>query len=433
MHDPLSSKTQPGTLRQSDFNAPDTIPNPTADADMLQPMRPVSPPPQRPVVNDFYASRGARSNTRRGGGGNWLWVLLAGGALAMTLIITMTLIFILRTTNNDEQNDVVAAQNNLPTATSAAQSTEDTSTPAPTDGTAPAVPTVEENAGLAPNENSLVIEPWDGKERFTVLLMGLDRRPGETTPLCTRTDTMLVVSLDPVTKQIGILSIPRDLYVEIPNWGLNRINTACRLGDLTEPGSGPLFAMQAVQYNLGIRINDYIMVDFQTFIGFIDRIGGIDVDVPRDIHDATYPDMYYGYDPVHITKGLQHFDGNTALKFARSRHDSDDTDRAKRQQIVLFAVWDKVLSLDMLGNLALQALPLWNDFSEGVQTGLRFDQFVQLALFAKDIPRDSIKSGVITWDYMEGYRTEGGAQVAIPNRYMLGRLMVDVFGENYNQ
>lgn len=431
MQNPSSMETQPNAQPPRAHEPQASIPAPTHDN--LQAMRPVSTTRNREVVNDFYQPRRVRyenqkrKRVRRGGElGNWIWVILAVGLLSFTLVATIGLILVLRTNDNGAVAAQVADNGEPPIEPTSIFFNNPSTSGTPGSGG-------EDTVVRGAMENSLVIEPWNGTERFTVLLMGMDRRPDENISGCTRTDTMLIVSIDPLTKQIGILSLPRDLYIEIPNYGLSRINTACRLGDLNEPGSGPRLAMQTVQYNFGIRIHDYIMVDFQTFISFIDRIGGVDIDVPRDISDPTYPSMNYGYDPFFIGQGPNHLDGPTALKYARSRHDSDDTDRAKRQQQVLFAAWDKVLSLNMLDNLAVQALPLWNDFSEGIETGLSFDQFIQLALYGKDIPRENIHTGVVNWGYAEGYRTPGGAQVLIPNRYLVGQLMIEVFGETYNQ
>ncbi|MCE2490859.1 MAG: LCP family protein, partial [Anaerolineae bacterium] len=100
--------------------------------------------------------------------------------------------------------------------------------------------------------------PWNGTSRFSVLVMGLDRRPGQT-GLAHRTDTMMLASIDPGTDSLGILSIPRDLYVEVPGiHHLQRVNTPLLIGELRQPGSGPLLAMQTVEYNLGMRVHDYL-------------------------------------------------------------------------------------------------------------------------------------------------------------------------------
>jgi polyisoprenyl-teichoic acid--peptidoglycan teichoic acid transferase len=243
-----------------------------------------------------------------------------------------------------------------------------------------------------------------------------------------------VISIDPSTESIGILSIPRDTYVEVPNYGLQRINTACVLGNLEKPGYGPVLAMQTVQYNFGIRVNEYMMVNFNAFISIIDRIGGVDINNIAVIDDPQYPSMDYGYDPFYLPIGQHHLDGATALKYARSRHNSDDVDRQRRQQEIISAVRQRVLELDMLDNLILEAPGLWNDLDEGIATSLDLQQdIIPLALYAKDIPDENIHKGIVSWEYLFSYQTPGGASVLVPKRSVLGTLMTEVFGENYSQ
>jgi LCP family protein required for cell wall assembly len=280
---------------------------------------------------------------------------------------------------------------------------------------------------------SIVLVPWDGISRFTVLVMGLDRRPGEE-GLAYRTDTMLLVSMDPMSNSLGVLSIPRDLYVDVPGYSqLQRVNTPMVLGELRQPGFGPQLAMQTVQYNLGIRVHDYVIVDFDAFVRFVDMIGGIEMDIPYPISDSLYPDMYYGYDPFYIRAGRQVLDGATALKYARTRHGDNDFQRAARQQAVMYAVRDRLLAADALTQLIIQAPALWATLNDDVYTGLSLEQVIQLALFLKNIPVENIRTGVIDENYTMNWTTPQGAAVLVPDRARLGELMVNVFGPNYSQ
>ncbi len=206
--------------------------------------------------------------------------------------------------------------------------------------------------------------------------MGIDRRPGET-GLAYRTDTMMLVSLNPTTQQIGILSIPRDLYVNLPGYSApQRINTALALGEQQRAGFGPTLAMQTVQGNLGMGVNTYVIADFTTLIKLVDTIGGIDVNVPAPITDYEFPDMNYGYSPLVLQAGLQHMDGNTAQKYARTRHGSSDFDRAQRQQQVLFAIRDRILNLNAVPQLIIQAPSLYASLSQNIYTDLTLDQMI---------------------------------------------------------
>lgn len=254
-------------------------------------------------------------------------------------------------------------------------------------------------------------EPWQGTDRVNILLMGIDRRPGES--FISRTDTMMLVSIDQEGNSISILSIPRDLYVLIPGHGRDRINTAFVYGSAgNNPIGGAALAMQTVEYNLGVRVNHYVMVDFGAVIKGIDAIGGVDVYVPSDLSDPTFPDMNYGFDAFYVPAGWNHFDGDTALKYARTRHADNDFGRAQRQQQIILAAREKVLGLG-LTSMITRAPVLYQQLEQGIRTDLSLDQIVRLATAAGDIPSDNIRSEVLDFDFVESYRTETGAQVLI--------------------
>lgn len=380
------------------------------------------PPPQQPPSNAaYYPMRGGsarqridRRQRRRASGmpENWAWVVIASALLGVTVVGSMLLVFVIRYALRDGSDETLLADAPLIEPTSI----------------------ISGEAGGALEGNSLEIQTkkWDGKERFTILVMGLDKRPNES-GTAFRTDTMILISLDPKTNSIGILSIPRDLFVEVPYAGLQRVNAAYVIGELEEPGGGATLAKQTVQYNFGIRVNEYVTVEFQTVIALVNAVGGIEIEVPNAFTDYTYPTMDYGTEVFHVDAGWQKMDGETALKYARSRHSSDDIDRAKRQQQVIFALRDKVISLDMVDDLILQAPFLYNELRSGVNTGLTLDQIIELGLWAADVPRENIRTGVVSWEYLIGYETPGGANVLVPNRARIGELMVQVFGADYNQ
>jgi LCP family protein required for cell wall assembly len=351
-------------------------------------------------------------------GGDWAWVIIAAALLGVVIIISMSVFLLLRASQTEiEVIPTVAAI--LPTPVDARSDFSGNLT------TGQPVQLVD--------GRSIILQPWDGQSRFTVLVVGLDRRPGET-GLSYRTDTMMLVSVDPASKTMGILSIPRDLYVELPGYGaLERVNSAMVYGELRQPGYGPKLAMQTVQYNLGMRVHDYLAVDFDAFTTLVDAIGGIDIEVPYNISDSQYPDMYFGYDPFYIRAGQQHLDGKTALKYARTRHGDSDFQRAQRQQQVLYAIRDRVLNFNMLPQLIVQSPNLYAALRDNVYTGLTVDQMIQMAWYLRDIPAENIRTGVIDSNYTLGYTTVQGAQVEVPDRARLGNLMVNVFGTNYSE
>lgn len=284
-----------------------------------------------------------------------------------------------------------------------------------------------------PDGSAIEIQPWDGQSRFTMIAVGLDRRPNET-GLGYRTDTMMLVSINPQTQSVGVLSIPRDLYVQVPGYSrLQRINAPMVLGESRREGYGPTLMMQTVQLNLGIRVHDYVAVDFQTFIDVVDAIGGIEVTIDYNIRDPRYPDMNYGYDPFYLDAGTHQLMGYDALRFARTRHGDSDIRRAERQQQALYAIRDKILSAEMVPQLIAQAPGLYQSLQDNFYTGLSFEQLLQLALYVKDIPLENITMDVIDFSYLQSYTTEDGWSVLIPNRARLGGLMVDTFGPDYSQ
>lgn len=372
--------------------------------------------PHRPTRDRV---RRRRIRRELGAPDDWAWVIIAAALLGVTVVMSMSIFFLIQATRTGDHTVATSAAPAEPTSVLFGPGgiTE-------IDGDAAV-------GGMLGDGQSMVITPWDGEERFTVLVMGMDRRPSEMGQSF-RTDTMILVSLDPATKHVGMLSIPRDLFVDIPGYDPNRINTAYSYGELEGLGGGPRLAMQTVQYNLGIPVNDYLVVDFNAFIGLIDEIGGIDVYVEAPIYDPEYPDMNYGYDPFSITAGWHHLDGETALKYARSRHTSDDIDRQRRQQDVIYAIRDRVINLNMIPGLAVKAPSLWSQFDEGVDTGLSLDQMLQLAWYLKDIPSESFTNGVLGWEYVVSWNYNGQS-VLVPNRDQLGGLMVQVFGEGYNR
>lgn len=271
-------------------------------------------------------------------------------------------------------------------------------------------------------------EPWQGEDRITILLMGIDRRPGD--PFVSRTDTMMLLSYDPRTDRVAMLSVPRDLYVVIPGYGRDRINTAFVYGARgNNPAGGAALAMQAVTYNLGVPVDHYILVDFSAVIASIDALGGIEVDVPVDIYDPTYPDMFYGYDPLYIPAGRQYMDGTLALKYARTRHVDSDFGRAQRQQQVILAARDKVLSLG-IGELLRQAPFLFQQLSEGMRTDLSLEQLRQLAQSVADLPAGNVQQAVLNYEYVFSYRTETGASVLVMNNDLVSPLIASLFGDN---
>jgi LCP family protein required for cell wall assembly len=236
-------------------------------------------------------------------------------------------------------------------------------------------------------------QPWNSNDRITVLVMGLDYRDwisGEGPP---RTDSMMLVTMDPTTRTAGLLSIPRDLWVEIPGFfDHNRINTAYFLGEANRlPDGGPGLAMRTVEHLLGVPVPYYAVIDFSAFERMVDEIGGIEILVRERIKVSPIGRDSVWLDP----KGYQ-MDGAMALAYARARKtEGGDFDRAQRQQQVAVAVLEKVVDLQMVPVLLTRAPTLYQELASGIHTNLTFEQMVSLGLLAVQIPEDNIQRGVI--------------------------------------
>ncbi|MDF1514744.1 MAG: LCP family protein [Anaerolineae bacterium] len=270
---------------------------------------------------------------------------------------------------------------------------------------------------------------WTNTDRITALIMGIDERAQRDESW--RTDTMILATLDPVTMRVGVLSIPRDLWVHIPGYTENRINTAHYFGDAYDhPGGGPALAVETVEYNLGVEIDYYARFNFQAFVELVDRIGGIDIDVPEDIDDPLYPDYNFGYEPLFIEAGQHHFFGEEALKYARTRHSTGgDFDRARRQQQVIQAIFDRVTSLNLLPQLALQAPEILNVLENSVKIDpkLQMDEVIALANLGTQVDVENMTFRVIDESCTLFKITPDEMMILVPLRDKIRQVRDEVF------
>ena len=261
---------------------------------------------------------------------------------------------------------------------------------------------------------------WDGGSRINIVFFGL-RAGGQDAsqpdcPLCT--DTIILFTVDPVSKTAGMISIPRDLWVNIPGIGFSRINTAWTSGEISKlPGGGPGLAMQTVSQLMGVPIQYYAQVDFNTFVSFINTIGGVDV---KPWETLRLDPLGNGKDKFILTKGgYRHLDGQLALAYARCR-DTDcgaqggDTDRSKRQQQVILAIRDKVLDPANFPTLIAKAPWFYTTFGGGLHTNMSLDDAIKLAYLMKDIPLNQVKNVVFDYtDMIPANTTLAGAAASV--------------------
>lgn len=177
-----------------------------------------------------------------------------------------------------------------------------------------------------------------------VLVLGVDVRPGEAQANITRTDSIMLAGIDPADMRLSLLSIPRDVFIQVPNYGLQRINAVNVLGELEEDGRGRELLAESIALNFQIQPDRYAMLNFQAFTALIDAVGGVDIEVEKVIVDYAYPTEDYGTRELRFDPGWQHMDGETALAYARTRHADNDYYRAGRQQQVVEALARKLLN-----------------------------------------------------------------------------------------
>ena len=268
--------------------------------------------------------------------------------------------------------------------------------------------------------------------RVNILLLGVDRRPKEKAP--PRTDTIIVLSIDPKSGDTSMLSIPRDLWVPIPGYNFNaKINQAYGIGELRKyPGGGPALVKKTVASLIGYPIDYYVLVDFNGFKKLIDLIGGIEVCVPKTIHDEKFPTDDYGVETLHIEAGCQVMDGDLALKYARTRHVDSDYGRARRQQQVILAARDKVLQARMLPTLLMRAPQILRSLSGSLETDIPLDRLVALARLAPKVTPEHIRQEVIDSRYGEETYAENGAWILVPDRERLRPLFDSMFAPREN-
>ncbi|MEW6225007.1 MAG: LCP family protein [Chloroflexota bacterium] len=250
------------------------------------------------------------------------------------------------------------------------------------------------------------LPPWDGKERLNILLVGVDQRQGERT---FNTDTLIVVSVDPVTGQVAMFQVPRDMVdVPVPAnaqrvWGSvyrgkinswfmqNRGREDLWPGQTAQArGFNSLKALLGELY--GLEIPYYVMVNFQGFREVVDTVGGVQINVQIPVAESTYPAGAGYLRRVYIPAGPQHMTGSEALIYARSRHRAQggDFDRGRRQQRVLISLKDQMNARAVMANLD----SLVRTLSQSVKTDIKTGDVARLLSLADSVDTKNVRSYV---------------------------------------
>lgn len=247
------------------------------------------------------------------------------------------------------------------------------------------------------------------RDRINILLLGMGG-PGHDGPYLT--DTIMIASIKPSTNEVALISVPRDLGVDIPGYGVRKINHVNHFGEMEQEDWGGAFATEVISDLFDIDIPYYIRVDFQAFEDIINEVGGVRVTVDRSFTDYMYPAPNDQYQTVSFNAGPQTMDGNTALMFVRSRHggngEGSDFARAARQQKVILALKEKILSFNTLTN-PVKIKKVMDALERHMTTNMEFDEILGFVRIAKNLDTDNIKTLVLD-NGPQGYLVNGTGQ-----------------------
>ena len=240
--------------------------------------------------------------------------------------------------------------------------------------------------------------------RTNIVFLGVDEA-------ASLSDTIMLVSIDNLDEDpdVAMVSIPRDLWVDVPGFGGSKINAAYSIGERNQyPGGGPALTKETLESVLELDIHYYSALDFDGFIALIDAAGGVEIEVESTINDPRYPaDDGSGYEPLLIEAGTQHFDGEKALKYARSRQSTNDFDRAFRQQQIVLALRDQVVNDSRLPQVQ-KITSLITTLDDKVETDMSRAEVLQLAAALRDTNPDDVPQYVIdTSNFLVGAQFDG--------------------------
>jgi LCP family protein required for cell wall assembly len=223
----------------------------------------------------------------------------------------------------------------------------------------------------------------------------------------------IIITIDPASRKVGMLSIPRDFWINVPGSGMHKLDEAFALG-------GVALSRLTIFQDFGIPINYYAWVGLDGFIKVIDTVGGVDVDVLHPITDDTYPDDVganardpYAYKRLYIPPGPQHLSGSQALEYVRSRHADlvGDFGRSARQQSVLAALKNKLNNPDIISKLS----DIAHDLDGYVKTDMQLTDVFKLMNFARGLDLNSIQRVILGPPYSQLGTTWDGTSVVFPN------------------
>jgi LCP family protein required for cell wall assembly len=261
----------------------------------------------------------------------------------------------------------------------------------------------------------------DSKDIYNILLIGLDSTHNLGAQ---NTDVIIVIVVNKNTKQVSMLSIPRDLWVYIPTYGWSRINVAHKIGHRTGyPGGGPGLLMKTIEINFGIPLEHWARVDFQGFTRVVDRLGGVDMTVSCPVNLLYYPPNSSEQQELILEPGVYHMDGATALRYVRTRRNTTDFDRARRQQQFLKAMWNETKSIDIIPKIP----GLWSALKDSFETDLNLGDVLSLAPLALDIKPQRIRNRYIGPSQTKDWTNADGWQVLLPDYEKIQQVVASLY------
>ncbi len=226
-----------------------------------------------------------------------------------------------------------------------------------------------------------------------------------------RTDSIIIASVDIEDGSVGLLHVPRDLWVYIPNYGHNRINTADLWGELDKEGGGPERVKETIHHNLGIPIHYYVKMHREGFKEVVDTLGGVDIDVACPLPELG------------LEAGMHHLDGEMAYEFVHTRETSSDYDRGRRQRKMLMALWEQSLTTDIIVKLP----QLWVSMGDTFETDIPMDQALNLARLGLQIDFQDIDTKAISGKQTKNWTTPEGLMVLLPREQELQILLEEFY------
>jgi LCP family protein required for cell wall assembly len=260
-----------------------------------------------------------------------------------------------------------------------------------------------------------------GPSTFTFVALGVDQRNDREIP---RTDTIMIGKVDVRAPRVNLISIPRDLLVDIPGYGKDRINTAYVYGEqFKEPGGGIGLLQRTIEKSFGIRVDHFGLIDFQCFRTAIDAVGGVTINVPRLIVDSNYPTDDYGTKVVRFEPGVQRMNGERALEYARTRYADSDFHRIQRQQLIIAAMRDQMLTLR-----TLPSVPTLLNGCRNMRSDLGWRDYLTLTTTLQSLNSSRISFAAIDERMVVDSTLSSGASVLIPRWDAIRPLVAESFG-----